>query len=198
VTEELSEILEALVSLPEWEWPRGARNAIREGLRDDGVKARLLAVQLAGRDLDPVVSDELMRLLKDDADDDVRAEAAIAFGPALEECATEARHFGFDEESPLSAPQFHEVLRTLESIYRSAGAGTRVRRKALEAAVRADEPWVEGATRAAYRSGDPAWRTTALFCMGYLDGFDGEILEGLDDRDLAVRRGPSAPPAAPG
>ena len=184
----LSETLESLASLAEWEWPEGSRALIREGMHSDVAEERLLAVQLAGRDLDQVVCVELLTLLRDDPDDEVRAEAAVAFGPALEECSTEATYFGLDDESPLSAAQFVAVRRALESIYRSAEAGHRVRRMALEAAARAPEPWVAGATRAAFRAGEPAWRATAVFCMGYLDEFDDEILEALDDRDLAVRR----------
>ena len=184
----MSETLESLASLPEWEWPQGAHAVIREAMHSDDAQDRLLAVRLAGQDLDQAVADDLLTVLLDDRDDDVRAEAALAFGPALEECSVEATHFGFNEESALSAAQFVEVRRELESIYRSAEAGSQVRRMALEAAARAPEPWVDGATRAAFRAGDPSWRTTAVFCMGYLDGFDSEILEALDDKELAVRR----------
>jgi len=185
---DLSQTLESLAALPEWEWPEGAHAVIREGMRSGQPEDRLLSVQLAGRDLDQVIAADLLILLQDDPDDDVRGEAALAFGPALEECSTEAAYFGFDDETALDAEQYRTVRRVLEAIYRSPNVGRKARRMALEAAVRAPAPWVAGATRAAFRSGESAWRTTAVFCMGHLDGFDAEILEALDDADIAVRR----------
>jgi len=53
--------------------------------------------------------------------------------------------------------------------------------------VRAREAWHAGAVRAAYHSGDAAWRRTAVFCMGFVDGFEEEILEALESEDPEVR-----------
>ena len=60
-----------------------------------------------------------------------------------------------------------------------------LRRRALEAAVRAPRDWQEDAVRAAYQSEDEDWQVTAVFCMGLLPNFDDQILEALaTDRDV--------------
>ena len=46
--------------------------------------------------------------------------------------------------------------------------------------MRAPQDWHEDAIRAAYASGDEAWRLTAVFCMGFVRGFEEQILEALD------------------
>ena len=54
--------------------------------------------------------------------------------------------------------------------------------------VRAPRPWQEGAARAAYRSSnDPEWQITAVFSMGYLGGFEAEIVEALEHPTAKVR-----------
>lgn len=58
-----------------------------------------------------------------------------------------------------------------------------VRRRVLEASVRAQEPWHARAVRAAYHSSDDEWRLTAVFCMRYTRGFDQEILETLESAE---------------
>src|SRR5262249_18487618 len=51
----------------------------------------------------------------------------------------------------------------------------------LEASVRAPQDWHADAIRAAYASGDEAWKLTAVFCMRFIRGFDAQILEALED-----------------
>jgi hypothetical protein len=46
--------------------------------------------------------------------------------------------------------------------------------------VRARQSWHPDAVRAAYSSGDEAWRLTSVFCMRFVRGFDEQILEALD------------------
>jgi hypothetical protein len=43
-----------------------------------------------------------------------------------------------------------------------------------------EQDWHGDAVRAAYASGDEAWRLTAVFCMRFVRGFDEQILEALD------------------
>ena len=58
-----------------------------------------------------------------------------------------------------------------------------VRRRILEASVRAPQDWHQDAIRAAYASDDDAWRLTAVFCMRFVRGFDEQILEALDSEN---------------
>jgi len=55
-----------------------------------------------------------------------------------------------------------------------------VRRRILEASVRAPQDWHPAAIRAAYLSDDEVWRLTAVFCMRFVRGFDPQILEALN------------------
>jgi hypothetical protein len=61
-----------------------------------------------------------------------------------------------------------------------------VRRRILEAAVRAPEDWQSQAIRTAYANDDPEWKLTAVFCMRYVRGFEKQILEALQSSDPKV------------
>jgi hypothetical protein len=45
--------------------------------------------------------------------------------------------------------------------------------------VRAPQDWHENAVGSAYASGDDTWKLTAVFCMRFVRGFDGQIVEEL-------------------
>jgi hypothetical protein len=64
-----------------------------------------------------------------------------------------------------------------------AGVPKEVRRRILEASVRAPQNWHPDAVRAAYGSDDEAWRLTGVFCMRFVRGFDEQILEALDSKN---------------
>ncbi len=182
------EILRMMADMPEWEWPEDTRLMVLQALRDDRAEVRGLAAGHAAGVMDDEVGGELLRVLRGDGDPGVRAAAATSFGPALEECDAEEVALGFDEDLPLSRYLFVEVRKALHQVYCSAEVPDLVRRRAIEAAVRAPEPWLDGAARAAFASGDAGWRTTAVFCMGWLDGHEPSILEALEDGDIDVRR----------
>jgi hypothetical protein len=58
----------------------------------------------------------------------------------------------------------------------------KVRRRVLEASVRAPQDWHQEAIREAYSSGDESWRLTAVFCMRFVRGFkDQTFLKGHDE-----------------
>jgi hypothetical protein len=61
-----------------------------------------------------------------------------------------------------------------------------VRAAELEASVRAAEDWHADAVRAAFASSDDDWKLTAVFCTGYVPGFDGQILESLKSKNPDV------------
>jgi hypothetical protein len=101
----------------------------------------------------------------------------IALGPALEEFDEASGYF--DDDLILDDARFKEVCKVLHAVYRNPEASTLERRRALEASVRAPQPWHDGAIRAAYQDDDVAWRVTAVFCMGLVHGFEGSIMEAL-------------------
>lgn len=181
------ERLEQLEVAPPWEWPEEAGDWLREALQDDDEQTRLTAAQLASGVVDDKLAEELLRVCREDPTAEVASAAAIALGPALEECYVEYDEGLADampdlpETAPLNREAYQQVVETLEGIYHDADCPTKVRRRALEAAVRAPREWQVGAARAAHQSGDPDWRMTAVFCMGYLPGFEEMILEAMAD-----------------
>jgi len=168
---------------PAWEWPEDAGKTFLELLRDEksDESDRLVAAELAG-DL-VVVNDELVDALlsilqRKDASETLRSQAAISLGPALEQADTE----GFDdpEDTPVTEEMFVKIQDTLRTLYTDGDVPMEVRRRVLEASVRAPRKWHRDAVRAAYKSRDDDWKLTAVFCMRYIRGFDKQILESLE------------------
>lgn len=190
--------LKLLENTPSWEWPESAGGTLLRILRahimdrDTGgdrleESDLLLAVELAGDFV--VVNDELVDALlsilcNGDESDELRGRAAISLGPALEHTDTD----GFEDPDDvlISKQTFRRIQKTLPSLYMDAGVPKAVRRRILEASVRAHQDWHLNAVRAAYSSGDDDWRLTAVFCMQYVRGFDDQILESLNSSDPVV------------
>ncbi|MFC1661241.1 hypothetical protein ACFL3S_07275 [Gemmatimonadota bacterium] len=178
-----------LAATPPWDWPSDVDAEILAALRNrEALPAeRLLAAELAG-DLivmNDSLAKELLRILgSQDEPEDLRGQAAIAFGAALEEAHLDGID---DRESPsVSEPLLEQAKDALRSSYEDPGISKDVRRRALEASVRAPEPWHPGAVLAAYRDGDLAWRLTAVFCMRFVEGFDEEIVEALESGEADI------------
>jgi hypothetical protein len=74
----------------------------------------------------------------------------------------------------------------LQKLYFDNGIPKEVRRRILEASVRAPESWHQNAIQAAYSSGDKDWMLTAVFAMGRVRGFDDQILEALKSADPEI------------
>lgn len=175
--------LEILKNTPPWDWPADTDKDLLAALtdRDAQPDERLLAVELAGDYTvinDPLASALLAIVGEPDETQALRCQAATSLGPAL----AHADLYGFDdtEDLLLSEGMFHEAQRSLRELYHDADAPTEVRRRALEASVRAPQDWHRDAVRKAYSREDEAWRLTAVFCMGHVSGFDDQILEALD------------------
>lgn len=184
--------LNSLSDTPPWEWPENAIVRIIAVLRDRGeaLSNRVLAARLAG-DV-TVMNDEAADLLLSivqDADEParLRAVAAISLGPTLEEADTD----GYDDdflEPPISSSVFVRIQMTLRAVHEDEGVPKEVRRRALEAAVRAPLDWHPDAVRAAYSSDDEDWMLTATFCMAWIRGFEAEILAMMSSRNHAIQR----------
>jgi hypothetical protein len=175
--------LRTLKDTPPWDWPGGTGKTLLDILRDDRASESdlLLATELAGDFT--VINDELVNALlsilrSGDRPEEVRGRAAISLGPVLEQADTE----GFEDadDLPIAERTFHRIQEALRTLYMDASVPTDVRRRILEASVRAPQDWHRDAIRAAYASDDDVWRLTAVFCMRFVRGFDAQILEALD------------------
>lgn len=177
--------LDALEALPTWEWPAGADAIVAEVLRGSDREARLRAARLAGH----LYHDEgTVALLTDIAaaepDPEVRARAAVALGPALEDCDTS---LGLPYGTEVSEATFERACQVLERVARDPALPKVVRRRALEGAVRAPRGWQEALIRRACGETDPEWRMTGVFCAARYPDLHGLALEALDDAELEVR-----------
>lgn len=180
-----------LKDIPPWEWPSNADQIILETLCDEKASEsdRLLAVELAGDST--VICDELAEALlstlgSEGQPDNLRGQAAIAFGPALEYAFLEYE-FGDDfedpDEVPITEPMYSRIQETLQRLYLDENESKIVRRRILEASVRAPQDWHQNAVRDAYTRDDEDWKLTAVFCMQFIRGFEKQILESLSSED---------------
>lgn len=182
--------LRTLKDIPPWDWPEGTGKALLGILRDDRPSESdlLLATQLAGEFT--VINDELVDALlsilrSGDRAEEVRGGAAISLGPVLEHADTEG--FEDPDDLPITERTFHRIQESLHKLYMDANVPRDVRRRILEASVRAPQDWHPSAIRAAYASDDEVWRLTAVFCMRFVRGFDAQILEALNSRNPDLR-----------
>jgi hypothetical protein len=183
--------LKTLLDTPPWDWPRDAGNKFQEILIDHQAKAtdRLIAAELAG-DLTVIndqLADALIAVIRcPDEPEQLRAAAAIAFGPVLEQAEMD----GFedpDDVMPITQCMYRNIQGCLHQLYFDNSTPKEVRRRILEASVRAPQEWHQNAIRAAYSSGDKEWILTAVFSMRWIPGFDDQILEALKSGDAEIQ-----------
>jgi hypothetical protein len=181
--------LKTLQDTPPWDWPRDAGKRFQEILLDRRADEsdRLIAVDLAG-DL-TVINDELADSLtavlrSPDEPERLRARAAISLGPVLQRAETD----GFEDadDVPITRHRFRNIQDSLQKLYFDNSIPKEVRRRILEASVRAPESWHQNAIKAAYSSGDKEWMLTAVFSMRRIRGFDDQILEALKSADPEI------------
>lgn len=175
--------LRTLEYIPPWEWPPEADRMILDVLKNNQAdpSERLLAVELAGdsTNFNDEMAETLLSILQNDHEtESLRGSAAIALGPSLE--LADMDDFDDPEDVPITEAMFRKIQKTFHRLYRDAGVPREVRRRILEASVRAPEEWHSEAVRAAYRSDAEDWKLTAVFCMQYIAGFDDEILAAME------------------
>jgi hypothetical protein len=174
--------LKTMLDTPPWDWPRDAAKTIRNALIDRRANAsnRLIAAELAG-DFTVIgdnLADALMAIVRNpDEPEELRARAAISFGPALEHAYT--NEFDDPDDIRITERTFRNIQNLLQELYLDTGVPKEVRRRILEASVRAPEDWHKSAIISAYGSGDQDWVLTAVFSMRWIRGFDKQILEAL-------------------
>ena len=178
--------LKSLLDTPPWDWPRDTGKVLRKVLLDRGAAEsdRLIAAELAG---DMVVIDDamveaLLTVACSAAEPELlRSKAAISLGPVLEQTSIDGFEDNDPDELPISESTFRNIQDMLQAVCGDPTVPKEVRRRALEASVRAPEDWHNDAVARAYASGDPEWVLTAVFCMRWIDGFDDEILQSLQN-----------------
>jgi hypothetical protein len=182
--------LKTLMDIPPWEWPEDTGKMFLGILGDDQADEadRLLAVELAGdfTVIDDELAEGLLSMVRSgDETEELRGKASIALGPALEHAAM----MGFEDADDilLSEGVFLEVQQSLRELFLDAAVPQDVRRRILEASVRAPQDWHRDAIRAAYSSDDEGWKLTSVFCMQFVSGFDDQILEALDSNDAEIQ-----------
>ena len=126
------------------------------------------------------------------ASDELRSRAALALGSVLAQMDNDSIGDvpGLDDEfdaQPISEHTFHRIQQSLRARYLEDDIPKEVRRRILEASVRAPAAWYRDAIREAYSREDRDWRLTAVFAMRFVDGFTDEIVAALNDPDEEVR-----------
>jgi hypothetical protein len=181
--------LKALRDTPPWDWPRDAGKTFLKILIDRRAKAsdRLIAVELAGdfTVINGELADALLAIIRNAGEpEQLRARAAISLGPVLEH----ADMGGLDDpdDMPITEGTFSNIQESLRKLYLENSIPKEVRRRVLEASVRAPETWHQDAIRQAYSSGDREWMLTAVFAMRRVRGFDNQILEALESADSDI------------
>jgi hypothetical protein len=178
--------IKTLQDIPPWDWPRDAGKRLKEVLIDHRANEsdRLVAAELAGDvvAMSDDLADSLMAIIRSaEEPEGLRARAAISLGPVLEQADMD----GFDdlESVPITQPKFCNIQDSFQKLYFDSSVPKEVRRRILEAAVRAPESWHQNAIGTAYSSGDREWMLTAVFSMRWVRGFDDQILEALESAD---------------
>ena len=189
--------LTRLATFPPWQWPPDIGNTLLAVLRDRKAdeSQHLLAAEMAGEIV--AINDDLAGVLLSivadaTASDELRSRAALSLGPVLEQMDRDSIGDipGLDDElddQPISEHTFHRIQQSLRARYLEDDIPNEVRRRILEASVRAPADWHRDAVREAYSREDRDWRLTAVFAMQYVRGFTDEIVAALDDPDEEVR-----------
>ena len=149
--------LKTFQDTPPWDWPRDAGKTFQETLVDDRANEsdRVIAAELAGDIV--AINDELANTLtaiirSPDEPEHLRSTAALALGPVLELADTDG--FESPDDLPITERTFRKIRDSLQKLYFDDSVPKQVRRRILEASVRAPESWHQDAIRAAYSSGD--------------------------------------------
>ena len=181
--------LKTLMDTPPWDWPSDAGKMFQRVLNDSRAQEsdRLLAAELAGdfTVINDDLANDLMAIVRDSEEpEELRARAAISLGAVLEQADIDG--FEDPDDVPISESTFHNIQDTLHRVYLDNSNPTEVRRRILEASVRAPQDWHQNAIKAAYSRGDKDWMLTAVFSMRWVRGFDNQILEALKDADPEI------------
>ncbi|MCA9797488.1 MAG: HEAT repeat domain-containing protein [Candidatus Eremiobacteraeota bacterium] len=175
--------IELLEQVESWQWPPATGQVLVAIFKTDQNQDMRCRAALMLGDLaifNEQIGQALLAAVRDaDQPVDVRAAAAVALGPALEQ--TEL--VGFDDlefdPPPLPEELFEQIQETFHDLSLDPTQPALLRRRTLEASVRAPEAWHRESVEKAWKTNDSEWQITAVFCMGYLPGFEDKVLEAL-------------------
>ena len=181
--------LKTLKKTPSWEWPDNADGFLIGVLGDENADPadRMIAAELAGEFsvAGDKMADALLSVIKSNHENErLRTKAVSSLGPGLE--YADMMEFEDPDDIMISEKTFKKIQGTLRKLYMDAGVSAFLRRRILEASVRAPQTWHQNAVRVAYKSGVEEWKITAVFCMRYVKGFDKQILESVKDRNPEI------------
>jgi hypothetical protein len=181
--------VKALLDTPPWDWPTDAGRTFGKILMDSRASEsdRLVAAELAGDStvIDDDLADALLVIVGSaNEPEQLRAKAAISLGPVLELADTDG--FEDPDDVPIAESTFRNIQKSLHKLYLDNGTPKGVRRRILEASVRAPEAWHWDAIEYAYSSGDKEWMLTAVFSMRRVRGFDDQILAALESDEPEI------------
>jgi len=183
--------LKTIEDIPPWEWPPETNTMLLRILSDARTKLsdRLLAAELAGEltVIDDELVDGLLSILQNDGESEkLRGKTALSLGPVLEYMDMEG--LGDPDDAPISKKTFRRIREVLARIYQEVSVPGALRRRILQASVRAPQRWHRDAIRTAYASDYERWKLTGVFGMQFVRGFDAEILEALNSDNPAIHR----------
>lgn len=172
-------VIEALTEASETNFDLDFSAIGRAALTDDASEVRTRAIDLLFEDESFDVMLEMLRLVREDTANEVRANAASALG----------RFVLMGELGGLNQTDFSAIQQTLLSILDDVREDVDVRRRALEAVANSTHDTIEGAIQEAYESDDPRMRVSALFAMGRTanDRWANIVLEELESDDEEMR-----------
>jgi hypothetical protein len=183
--------MKVLLDSPPWEWPRDAGRQFLDALKNRSIdeSERLIAAQLAGDLI--VINDRIAKTLlgivgNPEESEALRGTAAIALGAVLEQASL--TEFEDPEEVPIREETYNTIQDSFERFLSEGDFPKLVRRKMLEASVRAPEPWHRDVIREAYASEDEEWKLTAVYAMRWVRGFGHQILDALRSFNNAICR----------
>src|ERR1035441_1570689 len=119
--------LKTLLDTPPWDWPRDAGRMFRKILIDRRANEsdRLIAAGLAGdfTVINDDLADALVAVVRSaDEPEQLRAKAAISFGPILEHANTDG--FEDPDDVPITERTFRNIQGSLRKLYRDRSIAT--------------------------------------------------------------------------
>jgi len=186
--------LKGLRALAPYEWPDDADTTILKTLinKQASKNDRLAAARLAGEIvvMNNEMAETLLSIVQSSSEsEEMRGTAAMALGAVLEQADVEMLEDGKFEDPeavPISETTFRNLVEGLRKLVSDESLPKEVRRRVLEASVRAQLDWHPNAVRTSYASKDKDWKLTAVFCMEYVRGFQDLILEALESSDFNI------------
>ena len=155
-----------------------------EALSDPDPDVRRDASEQIALEMDDELASGVLDVVSGTSSEEIRAGAIIILGPLIEECGDEYdEHFAAEEDDlfgpPVSAETFRTLVKRIRAIYDDESQPKLLRRRAFEVLVRDPHPWQTDEIRKQLASPDEEWRLTALFAMGWVAGFDDELLDAV-------------------